>query len=603
MSQPIGSLYPTLIPSLSEVADIQEALRLYHYGAPSGTGIGEYDPSNTVPGNIVADSVAGFLSSLQTQITSLSGSLGISSAAFTAKGDLLSATAASTIQRIGVGVNGTILTANSATSTGLEWAVPTVTPTNTVTLSNKTLTAPKFADAGFIADENGNEMIVFQTIASAVNFVEITNAATNNAPQIAANGDNANISLDIFSKGTGIVRVNSVEVLSQTNTVTGITNKTFTSPRITSASNISDVNGNELIVFPSAVASAINEITISNAASGNNPSITATGGGTNISLNLVPKGTGVIQISGITALSQTNTVTAITNKTFTSPRITSASNISDSNGNELILFPSAVASAVNEITISNAATAGTPSITASGGDTNISLNLVSKGTGTVQSGGIPVVTTTGTQTLTNKTINGTNNTITNISLTTAVTGTLPVANGGTNITTYTTGDLLYASAPGTLARLSPGVNGQVLTLSSGFPSWQNASSGFANPMTTVGDIIYGATSGSATRLAGTTSLTRHFLGQTGTGTASQAPSWSSSTGTGDVVLSNGPTITPAAGTTTTAASGAGYMGMPQNLNPTTGYNLTAADAGKHIYMTTSGRTINITSKGTTSFPI
>ena len=45
-----------------------------------------------------------------------------------------------------------------------------------------------------------------------------------------------------------------------------------------------------------------------------------------------------------------------------------------------------------------------------------------------------VATLTGSQTLTNKTINGSNNTITNVSLTTGVTGTLPVANGGTGIT-------------------------------------------------------------------------------------------------------------------------------------------------------------------------
>jgi len=45
------------------------------------------------------------------------------------------------------------------------------------------------------------------------------------------------------------------------------------------------------------------------------------------------------------------------------------------------------------------------------------------------------VTLVGVETLTNKTINGSNNTITNVSLTTGVTGTLPVANGGTGNTT------------------------------------------------------------------------------------------------------------------------------------------------------------------------
>jgi hypothetical protein len=46
-----------------------------------------------------------------------------------------------------------------------------------------------------------------------------------------------------------------------------------------------------------------------------------------------------------------------------------------------------------------------------------------------------VASTNTSQTLTNKTINGSNNTLTNVSLTTAVTGILPIANGGTNAST------------------------------------------------------------------------------------------------------------------------------------------------------------------------
>jgi hypothetical protein len=52
-------------------------------------------------------------------------------------------------------------------------------------------------------------------------------------------------------------------------------------------------------------------------------------------------------------------------------------------------------------------------------------------------GGVTAVSTTGTQTLTNKTISGSNNTITNVSLTTGVTGTLPVASGGSGAATLT----------------------------------------------------------------------------------------------------------------------------------------------------------------------
>ena len=46
-----------------------------------------------------------------------------------------------------------------------------------------------------------------------------------------------------------------------------------------------------------------------------------------------------------------------------------------------------------------------------------------------------VLTATNTQTLTNKSISGSTNTLTNIPLATAVSGTLPVGNGGTGITT------------------------------------------------------------------------------------------------------------------------------------------------------------------------
>lgn len=49
--------------------------------------------------------------------------------------------------------------------------------------------------------------------------------------------------------------------------------------------------------------------------------------------------------------------------------------------------------------------------------------------------------------------------------------------GGTNQTTYTTGDLLYASGTNTLAKRAIGTTGQVLTVSGGVPTWANAASG------------------------------------------------------------------------------------------------------------------------------
>lgn len=64
-----------------------------------------------------------------------------------------------------------------------------------------------------------------------------------------------------------------------------------------------------------------------------------------------------------------------------------------------------------------------------------------------------------------------------IGLTTHISGTLPIANGGTNITTYTTGDMLYASASNVLSKLAAGTNGHVLTLAAGVPTWAAATGG------------------------------------------------------------------------------------------------------------------------------
>ncbi len=62
-------------------------------------------------------------------------------------------------------------------------------------------------DAHFIADENGNEQIIFQTTSSAVNQFDVANAATGSPPKLSATGDDSNIDLDLEAKGTGHVTI------------------------------------------------------------------------------------------------------------------------------------------------------------------------------------------------------------------------------------------------------------------------------------------------------------------------------------------------------------------------------------------------------------
>jgi hypothetical protein len=70
----------------------------------------------------------------------------------------------------------------------------------------------------------------------------------------------------------------------------------------------------------------------------------------------------------------------------------------DTNGNELLKL-TATASAVNELTLANAATGGAPVLSATGGDTNIGIALTPKGTGGVVfpagAVGTPAITTSG----------------------------------------------------------------------------------------------------------------------------------------------------------------------------------------------------------------
>jgi hypothetical protein len=120
-------------------------------------------------------------------------------------------------------------------------------------------------------------------------------------------------------------------------------------------------------------AAAVNEVSITNAATSSGPSIAATGGDTNIDVTLAGKGTGSLLLG---------------QSTSTGIKLVADQPLLDSSGLELVKF-SKTATAVNEVTIANAATGNGPTLSATG-ETNVDLNLAAKGTGAIKGGGYPL---------------------------------------------------------------------------------------------------------------------------------------------------------------------------------------------------------------------
>jgi len=97
-------------------------------------------------------------------------------------------------------------TANDGTNPDIIDATSAfVTATSTTTLSNKTLTEPKFVDGGFIADSTGAETLVFGEVSTPLNEVKITNAATGTAGPIIASQGQTNVNLQLRPAGTGMI--------------------------------------------------------------------------------------------------------------------------------------------------------------------------------------------------------------------------------------------------------------------------------------------------------------------------------------------------------------------------------------------------------------
>jgi len=99
-------------------------------------------------------------------------------------------------------------------------------------------------------------------------------------------------------------------------------------------------------------------------------------------------------VDATSAFVTATSTTTLTNKTLTAPKI--GTSILDTNGLQLFLL-TATSSAANEFTVANAAAGAGPTLSATGDDTNVDINIDPKGSGVTAVGGSmnPSISSTG----------------------------------------------------------------------------------------------------------------------------------------------------------------------------------------------------------------
>ena len=194
----------------------------------------------------------------------------------------------------------------------------TLTSTNTtLVMTDATISNARNAVIEFAGTIAANTTVF---VASGIEKTYTLKNATSGAFTLALNqvggasvifGATDKTTKQVYLNGTDAVDLATVNLTAPQT----LTNKTLTTPTLTSPiiNEIDDSNGNEQIIF-TATASAVNEVTVANAATGNDPTFTASGSDTNIGLDFIPKGTGAVTFLGtgkIQAVKEKVTVTAV----------------------------------------------------------------------------------------------------------------------------------------------------------------------------------------------------------------------------------------------------------------------------------------------------
>ena len=156
----------------------------------------------------------------------------------------------------------------------------------------------------------GNKVVTFPLLTETFYFIKNSTSGAYTVQLKAESGSGATVTFSATDKGykavyldgvatnTGVIEIplSPADGVTLTGTQT-LTNKTLTDPKI--GTKILDVNGLELLNL-TATGSAVNELTLANAATGGAPVLSATGGDTNIGITLTPKGSGAVKLDLLT---------------------------------------------------------------------------------------------------------------------------------------------------------------------------------------------------------------------------------------------------------------------------------------------------------------